>query len=136
MENKEPSRPVGLDLLWKTLERGQEISKKDWKLLYVAVVSIVDNAYVARLFFGDAETGALPIPSTPSLTPKLLKQLSSRSQQGVLMIVHHCTEDLLPLQQQISSVAQRNFNSPAANKQRAAISCTITITNKVARARI
>lgn len=40
----------------QVLGRGQEVSKKEWKLLHVAVVAIEDTTYVARLFFGDGET--------------------------------------------------------------------------------
>lgn len=57
MERKDSPRPPALELLWAILQRGQEISKKEWKLLHVAIVAMADNAYVARLFFGDAETG-------------------------------------------------------------------------------
>lgn len=50
-------RPVALDLLWKVLERGQEISKREWKLIRVAIVDIKNSTYIGRLFFGDKETG-------------------------------------------------------------------------------
>ncbi|DBB04512.1 TPA: hypothetical protein ACH3X1_012606 [Trebouxia sp. C0004] len=50
-------RPVALDLLWKVLERGQEISKREWKLIRVAIVDIQHSTYIGRLFFGDRETG-------------------------------------------------------------------------------
>jgi bifunctional DNase/RNase len=39
------------------MQRGQAISKREWKLLRVAVVGVTDHAYVGRLFFGDSETG-------------------------------------------------------------------------------
>ncbi|DBB13695.1 TPA: hypothetical protein ACH3X3_000713 [Trebouxia sp. C0006] len=50
-------RPVALDLLWKVLERGQDISKREWKLIRVAIVDIQNSTYIGRLFFGDRETG-------------------------------------------------------------------------------
>lgn len=59
MEKRQSPRPPALDLLWTILQRGQEISRKEWKLLHVAVVAMADNAYIARLFFGDAETGEI-----------------------------------------------------------------------------
>ena len=35
-------------LLWRTqiLERGHEISKRDWRLIRVAIVSLQDSTYV------------------------------------------------------------------------------------------
>lgn len=44
-------------LLFQVLLRGQEVSKRDWKLLHVAIVEIRENTYYARLFFGDPESG-------------------------------------------------------------------------------
>lgn len=41
------------------LQRGHDISKKDWKLLHVAVVAMTDRSYIGRLFFGDAETNSI-----------------------------------------------------------------------------
>ncbi len=46
-----------LDFCVQILQRGQDISKKDWKLLQVAVVNMTGSSYIGRLFFGDAETG-------------------------------------------------------------------------------
>ena len=43
----------------QVLQRGQEISRRDWKLLHVAVVEMVGTTYNARLFFGDIETGEI-----------------------------------------------------------------------------
>jgi hypothetical protein len=37
------------------LERGQEISKKEWKLVRMAIVAMGDSTYIGRVFFGDAE---------------------------------------------------------------------------------
>ena len=45
--------------LMQVLQRGQDVSKTDWKLLHVAVVALKDTTYVARLFFGDVETGTI-----------------------------------------------------------------------------
>ena len=39
------------------LERGQEISKREWKLIRVAIVEMQNSTYIGRLFFGDKETG-------------------------------------------------------------------------------
>lgn len=39
------------------LERGQEISKREWKLIRVAIVAMENSTYIGRLFFGDKETG-------------------------------------------------------------------------------
>ena len=35
--------------------RGQDISKREWKLVRGAVVELRGNTYVGRLFFGDSE---------------------------------------------------------------------------------
>ncbi|KAL3148350.1 hypothetical protein ABBQ38_013807 [Trebouxia sp. C0009 RCD-2024] len=56
-ENFPVQRPLALNLLWKVLQRGQDISNRDWKLLRVAIVDMRNNTYVARLFFGNQETG-------------------------------------------------------------------------------
>lgn len=44
-------------VVWQVLERGQEISKREWKLIRVAIVDIKNSTYIGRLFFGDKETG-------------------------------------------------------------------------------
>lgn len=56
VQRRDSERPLALDLLWKVLSRGQEISKKDWRLVRVAIVDLRNNVYYGRLFFG--ETGA------------------------------------------------------------------------------
>eukprot|EP00884_Botryococcus_braunii_P000107 jgi/Botrbrau1/10097/Bobra.20_2s0005.1 len=48
-------RPLALDLLWQVLERGQAISKKEWKVVRVAVVALGDQTYIGRIFFGDSD---------------------------------------------------------------------------------
>ncbi|KAK9817987.1 hypothetical protein WJX72_005385 [[Myrmecia] bisecta] len=53
------TRPMALDLLWQVLQRGQEISKRDWRLLRIAVVDMRNNIFIGRLFFGDADSGAV-----------------------------------------------------------------------------
>ena len=46
--------------MWvQVLQRGQEISKRDWRILRVAVVALQEYTYVGRIFFGDADTGAV-----------------------------------------------------------------------------
>jgi bifunctional DNase/RNase len=50
-------RPLSLDLLWQVLQRGQEISKRTWNVLRVAVVELRGNTFVGRIFFGDPATG-------------------------------------------------------------------------------
>uniref|UniRef100_A0A383VQ72 BFN domain-containing protein n=1 Tax=Tetradesmus obliquus TaxID=3088 RepID=A0A383VQ72_TETOB len=50
------TRPMALDILWEMWQRGRSISKRDWTLLRVAVVSCVNDVYYGRLFFGDPET--------------------------------------------------------------------------------
>lgn len=35
------------------LERGQEISKRDWRVVRVAIVELRQQTYIGRLFFGD-----------------------------------------------------------------------------------
>lgn len=41
-------------LLWlQVLERGQEISKRDWRVVRVAIVELRQQTYIGRLFFGD-----------------------------------------------------------------------------------
>ncbi len=54
VQRRDSERPLALDLLWKMLSRGQEISKKDWKLVRVAIVDLRNNVYYGRLFFGEA----------------------------------------------------------------------------------
>ena len=40
--------------LWRqVLERGQEISKRDWRVVRVAIVELRQQTYIGRLFFGD-----------------------------------------------------------------------------------
>ena len=41
----------------QVLERGQEISKREWKLIRVAIVEMRDNTYIGRIFFGDRDSG-------------------------------------------------------------------------------
>lgn len=52
-------RPMSLDLLWSILERGHDISKKEWKLLKVAVTELRGDTYIGRLFFGDPANDAV-----------------------------------------------------------------------------
>lgn len=52
-------RPLALDLLWQVLERGQQVSRRSWGVLRVAVVELRGNTFVGRVFFGDAATGAV-----------------------------------------------------------------------------
>jgi bifunctional DNase/RNase len=52
-------RPLSLDLLWQVLERGQQVSRRTWGVLRVAVVELRGNTFVGRVFFGDAATGAV-----------------------------------------------------------------------------
>ncbi|EIE24051.1 hypothetical protein COCSUDRAFT_62574 [Coccomyxa subellipsoidea C-169] len=59
LEDHKRDRPMALDLLWQVLQRGQEISKRDWKVLRVAITELRDSTYIGRLFFGDADTGNL-----------------------------------------------------------------------------
>lgn len=47
---------VLLCLALQMWQRGRSISKRDWTLLRVAVVSCVNDVYYGRLFFGDPET--------------------------------------------------------------------------------
>lgn len=46
-------------LCLQVLQRGQEVSKRDWKVLRVAIVELRDQTYIGRLFFGDADSGAV-----------------------------------------------------------------------------
>ena len=39
------------------LQRGQEISKSDWKLLRMAIVELRGLVFIGRLFFGREDTG-------------------------------------------------------------------------------
>jgi len=57
LEDRKPARPLALDLMMRLIERGQQISKRDWKVLRVAIVALRDAVYIGRLFFGDAQTG-------------------------------------------------------------------------------
>ena len=43
----------------QVLQRGQDVSKRDWKVLRVAIVELRDQTYIGRLFFGDADSGAV-----------------------------------------------------------------------------
>lgn len=58
--NKVPSRrPLSLELLWKVLQRGQEVSSREWRLVRVAIVAMRHGVYIGRIFFGDPETGEI-----------------------------------------------------------------------------
>jgi bifunctional DNase/RNase len=46
-------RPMALDVLWQLWQK----ARGDWALLRVAVVALKGDIFVARAFFGDAETG-------------------------------------------------------------------------------
>lgn len=50
-------RPLSLDLLWSVLERGQELSRRDWRVLRVAIVELRGATFIGRLFFGDPASG-------------------------------------------------------------------------------
>ncbi len=39
-------RPMALQLLWAILERGQAISRREWKIVRVAIVDIRDETYM------------------------------------------------------------------------------------------
>lgn len=52
-------RPLSLDLLWQVLQRGQEISRRTWGILRVAVVELRGNTFLGRVFFGDLATGTV-----------------------------------------------------------------------------
>jgi len=52
-------RPMALDILWQILTRGLELSKRNWNLLRVAIVELQNDIYLARMFFGDPETGTV-----------------------------------------------------------------------------
>lgn len=51
------ARPLTVDLLWSTLERGKEISKRDWTVVRVAITGLADSTFLGRIFFGDRLTG-------------------------------------------------------------------------------
>ena len=44
-------------LTCQVLQRGQELSKREWKVVRVAIVDMTNKTYIGRLFFGDKETG-------------------------------------------------------------------------------
>ena len=54
MQGRSADRPLSLDLLWSVLERGRELSRRDWRLQRVAIVALRGDAYIGRAFFGDA----------------------------------------------------------------------------------
>eukprot|EP00210_Caulerpa_lentillifera_P007630 g7287.t1 len=54
--DKEPERPMSLQLLNNVLERFETLNPNEWHLLHVAVVDIIDNTFIGRLYFGDPET--------------------------------------------------------------------------------
>ncbi|KFM27981.1 hypothetical protein F751_0667 [Auxenochlorella protothecoides] len=58
MQGRDGERPLCLDLLWTVLQRGKELSKRDWRLERVAIVELRGMAYIGRLFFGDGAGGA------------------------------------------------------------------------------
>lgn len=58
MQGRDGERPLCLDLLWTMLQRGKELSKRDWRLERVAIVELRGMAYIGRLFFGDGAGGA------------------------------------------------------------------------------
>ena len=41
----------------QVLQRGQEISRSDWKLLRMAIVELREFVFIGRLFFGKEDTG-------------------------------------------------------------------------------
>ena len=53
MESAQFMRPLALDLLWKILRRGRELSDRDWALVRVAIVDLREGTFIGRLFFGD-----------------------------------------------------------------------------------
>lgn len=59
VQNRQHGRPMSLDLLWQVLARGQDVSKRDWRLVRVAIVALKHEVYYGRLFFGDSESGAV-----------------------------------------------------------------------------
>lgn len=64
VQGQHSQRPLTLDLLWKILERGQEITeagggRSKWRLVRVAIVDMQNNVYMGRLFFGDAASGEI-----------------------------------------------------------------------------
>ncbi|KAK9845216.1 hypothetical protein WJX81_000350 [Elliptochloris bilobata] len=59
MMSRQPvHRPLSLDLLWQILERGHDISKRDWRLMRVAIVGMQNTTFIGRLFFGDSDSGS------------------------------------------------------------------------------
>lgn len=58
MQGKEGERPLSLDLLWTVLQRGRQLSKRDWSLQRVAIVELRGSAYIGRLFFGGEVAGS------------------------------------------------------------------------------
>jgi len=57
LQGRQEARPLTLDLLWQVLQRGRDVSKRDWSVLRVAIVGLSDTAYLGRIFFGNKDTG-------------------------------------------------------------------------------
>jgi len=58
-QNKEPPRPMTLNLLLQLLDRGKELSMRDWHLLHVAIVELRESTFIGRLYFGDPTTNEI-----------------------------------------------------------------------------
>lgn len=64
----------------QVLTRGREISKKQWSLVRVAVVSMVGSTYIGRIFFGSSSSEVLwDVDARPSELGSWLKALPAHA---------------------------------------------------------
>lgn len=64
------------------LERGQEISKRTWAVLRVAVVELRGQTFVGRVFFGDPASGQVAWDCDCRPSDACWLALKVRRQQG------------------------------------------------------
>jgi len=76
------------------LERGQDISKREWKLIRVAIVDIQNSTYIGRLFFGDRETGEVVWDCDCRPSDGMWLSFQVRSKSGWHPILRCCCTDL------------------------------------------
>lgn len=54
----------------QVLQRGQEISRRTWTVLRVAVVELRGNTFMGRAWFGDAVTGQVRRQGAAAASPR------------------------------------------------------------------
>lgn len=52
-------RPLTVDLLCRVLDQARSVSKKDWTIVRVAIISLAESTFIGRIFFGDRESNEI-----------------------------------------------------------------------------